>query len=245
VAVGPVTALRPPILPVPPECPVPEWRGGYPSAKCPVTGWYSMPPDPPSEVLQAPGALDDRILSALQGLQGRVAFNGLRRKLGAHPESLARALRRLEREGLVERADGGYRSLTDASIPPTATPRDLRSIARIDVPHDLDESAIFGRLAGRWFGSLRWVGVVEESGRRLMAWARRDGYGQVLLGIHRGVLRVYVSAPTGQEDDSESEALAYELLVRAVDAVQPETRNRGTTYFLFGPGARAKRIWNN
>lgn len=203
-----------------------------------------MAQESPTDVLPH-GSLDDRILSMLQGLHGRMAFNGLRRKLGAHPESLARALRRLEREGLVERADGGYRSLADGSVQDAVSSVELRSIARIELPRDLDEATIFGRLAGRWFGSLRWVGLVEQSGRRLLAWARRDGYGQVLLGVHRGVLRVYVPDVAEHQDEAEAEALAYELLVQAVGAVQPDAGDGGTAYFVLGPTSQPTRTPNN
>lgn len=188
-------------------------------------------PDPTGTL----GSLDDRILSVLHDLHGRVAFNGLRRKLGAHPESLARALRRLEREGLVEREDGGYRSLSDGGASPTPVAEELHSIARIELPRELDAGTVFARLAGRWFGSLRWVGVVEQPGRRLLAWARRDGYGQVLLGVHRGVLRVYVPAPAASGDEAETEALAYELLVQAVGIVHPSPSARGVALFRLGP----------
>ena len=197
------------------------------------------------ELGQGLGSLDDRILSTLQGLHGQMAFNGLRRKLGAHPESLARALRRLEREGLVERVDGGYRSLSDGSTATPDVPLELRPIARIELPRDWDEAAVFNRLAGRWFGSLRWVGIVEQPGRRLLAWARRDGYGQVLLGVHRGVLRVYVPDSSDSDDPSEAEALAYELLVQAVGAVQPTAEYGGTAYFVLGSSARAAVPRNN
>jgi len=204
-----------------------------------------MTREPQPDLLQAQGSLDDRILSTLHGLHGRMAFNGLRRKLGAHPESLARALRRLEREGLVERADGGYRSLSDGTLDQSVAHYDLRSIARIEIPRDLDEATIFGRLAGRWFGSLRWVGVVEQSGRHLLAWARRDGYGQVLLGVHRGVLRIYVPDSVESQDESEAEALAYELLVQAVNVVQPASSPGGTAYFVLDPSGRRPVRRNN
>ena len=192
-----------------------------------------MPREPASPATDPKGSLDDRILWALQGLHGRVAFSGLRRKLGAHPESLARALRRLEREGLVERSDGGYRSLGPPAGPASLGSTPFRQIARIDLPGDIDEATVLARLAGRWFGSLRWVGVVEEPGRRLLAWARRDGQGQVLLGIQRGALRVYV--PDSADEVSEDEALAYELLVQAVSAIQPFARAGGTAYFVLPP----------
>lgn len=194
---------------------------------------------------EAPGSLDDRILSMLQGLHGRMAFNGLRRKLGAHPESLARALRRLEREGLVERADGGYRSLATVPLERSGTSSELRPIARIELPKHLDEATVLARLAGRWFGSLRWVGEIEQPGRRLLAWARRDGYGQVLLGVSRGILRVYVPETADHDVGGEAEALAYELLVQAVEVVQPGAAAGGTAYFVLGRSSRPKRPYDN
>jgi Bacterial regulatory proteins, gntR family len=204
-----------------------------------------MAGEPPANLASATGSLDDRILSTLQGLHGYMAFNGLRRKLGAHPESLTRALRRLEREGLVERADGGYRFLPDGNFRAPVASGDLHPIARIELPKDLDEATIFARLAGRWFGSLRWVGVVEQPGRRLLAWARRDGYGQVLLGVHRGVLRVYIPDSPGHADLAEAEALAYELLVQAVGVVQPGADNGRTAYFVLGPLGKPPVARNN
>lgn len=171
------------------------------------------------------GGLDERVLSTLQGFQGRIAFSGLRRVLHAHPESLSRTLRRLEREGLVERADGGYRALGGTS--PTAGPNssEVRPIARVELPPGAPPDTVLGRLTGRWFGSLRWVGAVEGPGGRLLAWARRDGVGYVLLGIDRGVLRVYVRGESSGDDPNEAEDAAYELLVHAVDALRPGNRS--------------------
>jgi DNA-binding HxlR family transcriptional regulator len=178
-----------------------------------------------------PARLDEKVLTALHGLPGRVAFSGLRRVLGAHPESLARALRRLEREGLVERTDGGYRALGGLPQSVADLTRELRPIARIDLPLSTPPDTLLGRLSGHWFGSLRWVGVVERPEERLLAWARRDGSGYVLLGIDRGALRVYVPAdPTG--DAAEAEDAAYELLVHAADALRPPPVAVGAVSFL-------------
>ena len=178
-----------------------------------------------------PARLDERVLTTLQGLPGRVAFSGLRRVLGAHPESLARALRRLEREGLVERTDGGYRALGNPPRSVADLTRELRPIARIDLPVGTPPDTLLGRLSGHWFGSLRWVGVVDRPEERLLAWARRDGSGYVLLGIDRGALRVYVPAdPTGET--AEAEDAAYELLVHAADALRPPHAAIGPVSFF-------------
>jgi hypothetical protein len=167
------------------------------------------------------GRLDDRVLETLQGLRGRVAFSGLRRVLGAHPESLTRSLVRLEREGLVERADGGYRALGPSPPLDAPSPAELRSIAHIELPRSLDPRGLLGRLTGRWFGTLRWVGTIERPSERLLAWARRDGSGLALLGIRDGFLKVYVPGGTTSDDPAESEEAAFELLFHAVEAVRP------------------------
>jgi DNA-binding transcriptional ArsR family regulator len=179
-----------------------------------------------------PTHLDERILATLEGLPGRVAFSGLRRVLGAHPESLARALRRLEREGLVERVDGGYRALAERPRTVEDLTSELRSIASVDLPAGAPSETLLGRLAGRWFGSLRWVGVVERPDGRLLAWARRDGSGYVLLGVDRGHLRVFVPGSPEADDLAETEDAAYELLVHAVDAVRPGPPSAGGAAFL-------------
>lgn len=192
-----------------------------------------------------PARLDERVLTTLKGLPGRVAFSGLKRVLHAHPESLARALRRLEREGLVERVDGGYRALA-GPLPTTSNlTRELRAIAEVDLPISTPPQALLGRLTGRWFGSLRWVGVVDRTDERLLAWARRDGSEYVLLGIDRGKLRVYV--PTDlRADAAESEEAAYELLVHAVDALRPAPALAGSvTFFAAARPQRADWLRDN
>jgi len=185
--------------------------------------------------------LDDRILTALQDLPGRVAFSGLKRVLRAHPESLARALRRLEREGLIERVDGGYRALAEDLSSAPNLERELRPIASIDLPYSASREAILARLSGRWFGSLRWVGVVDRAEERLLAWARRDGSDYVLLGIDGDRLRVYVPAgPSGVSADADD--AAYELLVHAVDALRP-TGLSGTSVTFYSTRIPSVSEW--
>lgn len=67
--------------------------------------------------------LDERVRGLLAEIPGAVAFQGLRRTLGVHPESLTRALRRLERDGEIQRTNEGYRLVGAASsIPGASTP---------------------------------------------------------------------------------------------------------------------------
>ena len=191
------------------------------------------------EELHGTGRLDDRVIVALQELGGRIAFSGLRRALGAHPEALARSLRRLEREGLVERSSSGYRSLVGAPRIDRGLTDDLRPIARVQLPLGVTSDSVLGRLAGRWFGSLRWVGVIEGPSGRLLGWARRDGSGYVLLGIHERSLRVYVPGSDDSEELAEAEDAAYEVLAHAVDALRPSASGGGAAFFA-ADGPRAE-----
>jgi hypothetical protein len=199
---------------------VDDWRPGKRSAKG-SPGLVSWMSDREARLADADaGRLDERVLTALQGLSGRLAFSGLRRYLGTHPESLSRSLRRLRREGLIERTDGGYRALTAGPAVATSPEEDLRAIARIELPTTASPAEFLGSLAGRWFGSLRWVGVLDRPEGELLAWARRDGGGLVLLGLRASALSVYLPTRRPDEDPAKAEEAAYDLLFHAVEALR-------------------------
>ena len=166
------------------------------------------------------GRLDERILATLQDLPGEIAFSGLRRVLRAHPESLTRALRRLEREGLILRGEGGYRALGPGGSPAAPDGEEFRAVAEVELPSHVASEDLVDRLSSRWFGSLRWVGVVERSGERLLAWAPRSGPGLVLLGTRGSRLRVLVPDGIAALDGNDAEDAAYELLFHAVEALR-------------------------
>jgi hypothetical protein len=206
------------------------WQVRYRRVKSRFADFWAVHAEKEGPAAPESSRLEDRVLVTLQELNGRIAFNGLRRVLKAHPESLSRALRRLEREGLIERSEGGYRALSsEPRLDPSATTH-LRPIARVDVPLGILPETVLGRLSGHWFGNLRWVGMIDRPSQRLLAWARRDGSGYVLLGIHGRHLRVYVPDESGPGDPTEAEDAAYELLGHAVAALRPASPDGGVAF---------------
>lgn len=195
-----------------------------------------MVPPPAPEGASSSGGLDARVLVALEERNALIPFSGLRRTLGAHPESLSRALRRLEREGLVERSSQGYRSVRHPERVAEAE-SELHAVARIDLPPGVDAAAVLERLTGRWFGSLRWMGVVDRPDRRLLAWARRDGSGSVLLGIHRGRVGIFTTGDSRLAEAAESEDAAYELLVAVADTLRPHSVRSSVSFLTPRPAA--------
>jgi DNA-binding transcriptional ArsR family regulator len=176
-------------------------------------GWTTERPRDPR--------VDDRVIEILSERAGRIAFNGLRRALGIHPESLSRALRRLEREGLVIRGEDGYALRQKAPRSRGAAP-ESRVIASVELPPVPERTDILGRLAGRWFGDLRWVGLYEHPGDPWLVWSASGANGHVMLSVRGGTLRVLIEGPA--PDDRLLEKAAYQLLAHALQRIRQEPR---------------------
>lgn len=165
--------------------------------------------------------LDLRILQALTERSGHLAFNGLRRSLDVHPESLTRSLRRLERLGSIGRDEHGY-FLIDR--PPAELPRGpathLVSVASVRLPPTTGPEAIMGLLAGRWFGPLRWVGSYEGRGTPSLVWSVLGVEGHLVIRVRNGLLTVHAELPEGVPLPSALAAAADELLWNALSRLR-------------------------
>lgn len=174
--------------------------------------------------------LDDRVRELLSEFPGSVAFQGLRRTLGVHPESLTRALRRLEREGAVERTQEGYR-LTDHSaldargsfVRPGAPRWEGSPRVELRLSPGEDAPLLLRRLSGRWFGDFRWVGSYEEGQRTTLLWVSRAGRELLGLVLEGDLLRIHQqsSSPGGPDRP----LAAYELLQHVLTALRGAGRS--------------------
>ena len=97
----------------------------------------------------------------------QVAFQGIRRRLGIHPEQLSRALHRLAEDDLVQKTEVGYRvtpkALSIFSPKEWTSDRPGSTILQTYLPADVDARALVGSLRGSWVGPLRWYGLVESA----------------------------------------------------------------------------------
>ena len=160
--------------------------------------------------------VDDRVLEVLAESEGRLAFSGLRRALQVHPESLTRALRRLERDGTIRRAQGSYELAAPiARGTEGERRRPARTVASIRLPAGASRDEIFGRLSGRWFGRLRWVGLFDHPGDPWLVWSVEGSSAHVMLSASAGELRVLTEIPRADPESAQDDA-AYELLSQAV-----------------------------
>jgi len=123
-----------------------------------------------------------------------VGFQGLKRRLHLHPEKLSRALRRLERDDLVEKTDLGYRIGVRAMdlLTPTAMKPATPSIPILQtfLPPEIDLQELATYLRGTWFGALRWYGLMETPEELTLSWLSEDDAIQIDARLRTGALSI-------------------------------------------------------
>jgi len=130
-----------------------------------------------------PGPVSGRDLDILRVIEEEdlesFSFEGLKRRTGSHPETLSRALMRLEEQSIVERAADGYRltpkGREQAVLHPAELEGERMTLLKTMLPPSLSPERAFQALKGRWFGSLRWLGFSQGNGELVMKWVTDDG----------------------------------------------------------------------
>ena len=150
----------------------------------------------------------------------QIAFQGIRRRLGIHPEQLSRALHRLAEDDLVQKTDVGYRVTPKArsifSPKEWSAARPGSTILQTYLPADVDVRALVAALRGSWIGPLRWYGVVESPEELRLTWALEDESVQLDVHVQAGQLTITANVATHDRLD-EATRLGH-LLFRQIAA---------------------------
>ena len=162
------------------------------------------------------GNRDSAVLRVIgeEELEG-FTFEGLKRKLGTHSETLSRILSRLEEQGLLAKGEHGYvvtelgRFMTGASQ--LADHGEGVVLLSTLLPEFMDNSGIVSGLMGRWFGPLRWLGYsLGETGTTLK-WITENGRVQVEATFTKGEL-VVEGKLTGGNGLSDAISASHQLI---------------------------------
>lgn len=180
-----------------------------------LDGAVQDPPAPGS----GNGALSDhdREILGLLGAENdiQVTFQGLRRSLDIHQESLSRALRRLRQEGLITETEQGYRLSHQGwdIARAVARPFDLPEIPvlRTVLPGEIEGRHAAEVLRHRWFGPLRWYGHASDERGVTLSWTTEDG-GIRLDARFEGVLLAVDSRLSDPSRLPEAIVAAHRLL---------------------------------
>jgi DNA-binding transcriptional ArsR family regulator len=154
------------------------------------------------------------VLKALSSAaDGEFSFTGIKRTLGMHQEKLSRILKRLERYGLINRGEHGYR-LSEKARRVVSRERS-RGYVLVDVKVNDEGLVLAGivSLRGKWIEDLRWLGYGLENGAHTLRWVSQDGALTITLRYRVGRLRVESSENTKEANRAALAILrkAYEL----------------------------------
>jgi hypothetical protein len=144
-------------------------------------------------------------------------FEGLRRRLGTHSETLSRILHRLEDQMILEKTSEGYhvthKGKEMIGVKPLASsPAQHRvPILRTLLPYGRGSSEVVSGLKGRWFGPLRWLGYSEDERGTTMKWVTEDGAVQIDAIFSEGELTIEGNVREGK-DLTDAIRASYQLV---------------------------------
>jgi len=162
---------------------------------------------------------DWQVLDAFHDQDSSLAFQGLKRSLGMHQETLSRALHRLESDQLVERTEDGYRLTQRGSevihAPVHGQPTKRSKILETYLPSDVSSSDVISRLKYSWFSTLRWLGYSENNNDALLTWVTEDGSTQVRARFEGNRLSIEINPDNGETSNLAIKS-AHELAARII-----------------------------
>jgi DNA-binding Lrp family transcriptional regulator len=150
--------------------------------------WQGLPPD---------YTISDRDTDVLSIIDEEdlttFTFDGLKRRLGLHPETLSRILSRLEDEGIVKKTPEGYKvtpKLTRLKLHTSRHETPSVSLLQTYLPSNMLTQQLISALNGKWFGILRWLGISETSDGVTLKWITEDGGIQIAANIIGNALNI-------------------------------------------------------
>jgi len=165
-------------------------------------------------------------------------FEGLKRRLGLHPETLSRILIRLEQEGFVRKSAEGYVVVQEIARSLRAqrarSPESRVLLLQTYLPSDMPVQQLVSSLRGKWFGLLRWLGIAETNENVVLKWITEDGDIQIDAKITETQLTIEA---TFIHDSNANRALraSYQLMAYIGRLCSRSPMARHVAYFG-GPG---------
>lgn len=178
---------------------------------------------------------DNKILSLLNEAGSNYSFKGLMRKLNLHQQSLSRALRRLGELGLVENSELGYRlnrtGTSTASGLHRPKGKEYTQLLQTYIPLNVKPGELVKKLAGKWFKSLRWIGMVDGTSGYTLQWTSEDGSFEINLRLISDYVIVETNA-SAEKEKIAAMAASYAIYQQIVKVMQNKIGNA----YLFGHG---------
>lgn len=150
-----------------------------------AVGWHGLP---------AVSERDSDVLSLIDEEELTLfTFDGLKRRLGLHQETLSRVLSRLEEEGIVKKTSNGYKvtpKISKLRLHETRMEESHVTLLQTYIPSNMQIQQLIANLTGKWFGLLRWFGLTEDNRGVTLKWVTEDGGMQINASIQDNKLTI-------------------------------------------------------
>jgi DNA-binding MarR family transcriptional regulator len=168
---------------------------------------------------------DRKILSLLKDeIVSTYSFKALERKLNIHQQSLSRALKRLVELDLIEKVPAGYKLIEknnfisntalensklleedeEESFRVKKTRKRFDQLIQIRIPIRYKIKSIINHLIGKWFGNLRWFGIIKKETGSTLQWIAIDKYSNnKLFQINVNIVSEYIVIESNAVSDKE------------------------------------------
>ncbi len=167
-------------------------------------------------------------------------FEGLKRRLGVHPETLSRVLYRLEDQGIVEKGVEGYRVTSKAKeflkLHSFNARAPSMNILQTLLPPDVPIQHVVSNLKGKWFGVLRWLGYSENDEGVTLKWITEDGGTIIAANFSYGKLNIDAKL-LWEKDLNVALRASYQLMGYISKLYSGLVRNRVAYFDLFDPNS--------
>lgn len=118
-------------------------------------------------------------------------FNGLKIRSNLHQEILSRSLKRLKELGLIDKTKLGYNfnkkgkfifsKLKSVLNEERNNQTKYIQIIHASVPFQISNQQIVEKLAGKYFGSLRWIGMVQNIKGYQLKWKDIENFIEIVV----------------------------------------------------------------
>ena len=170
---------------------------------------------------------DKKILSLLnEEMWSTYSFKALERKLDIHQQSLARALKRLVDLDLIERTPAGYKLIKKNIFLSNTIPENTQlseeqkeepemfeagksrkrfnQLIQVCIPIRNNTELVASQLVGKWFGSLRWFGLIKKETGLTLQWVAINKYNSnKLFQVNVNIVSEYIVIESNAVSDKE------------------------------------------
>ena len=118
-------------------------------------------------------------------------FNGLKIRSNIHQEILSRSLKRLKELGLIDKTKLGYNfnkkgkfifsKLKSIINEERINQTKYIQIIHVSVPFQISNQQIVEKLAGKYFGSLRWIGMIQNIKGYQLKWKDIENFIEIVV----------------------------------------------------------------